>query len=270
MNTENLLSQLDTLYRASDISQAETLLLQTISNCRQLNDKSGLLICYNELLGLYRVTGRAESGAELADQALTLITEMNLIGTTQHGTLLLNAATVNRVAGHLEKALKLYQLAEEILILNGQETSYYMASLYNNMSQLYQDLGKYEKALEFQKKALFLIQSLSDSSSEIATTQVNISYTYMALDQLEHASEVLEQAALFYHRPEGNADSHYGAFLAALGQLAFQKKNYASAMQWYEKALKTEQTRYGENDACRVIRANLAALNKKMNPDEED
>lgn len=264
MDTNQLLHQLDNYYRTSETEKAEVLLNHALSECERTHDHSSLLTVYNELMGLYRETGRCEQAIELTERALKLVSKLSLNGTTAHGTTLLNGATACRVSGQLERALAFYLQAETIFLKNNQGKSYLMASLYNNVSQLYQDRQEYKLALEYQQKALSLIQSFSDSASEIATTLVNMSYSYMALEQLDEATALLEQAMKYYENSSAGRDSHYGAALSAMGQLAFQKGNYHTAAHWLQKALQVEKENFGENDACRIIRTNLDHISERL------
>lgn len=264
MNTKQLLDQLDDFYHSSDTTNAETLLNHARSECEHIHDHSALLTIYNELIGLYRETGRCEQAVEITDLALKLTSDLSLNGTMEHGITLLNGATVCRSAGQLERSLAFYLQAETIFLKNNQEQSYHMASLYNNVSQLYQDRQEYELALEYQKKALTLNQTFPDSASEIATTNINMSYTYMALGRMNEASEVLEQAMNYYENPAHGHDSHYGAALSAMGQLAFYNGDYHAATHWLQKALQEETESFGENDACQIIRTNLDHIRAKL------
>lgn len=267
MNSKQLLDQLDNFYRSSDTTGAENLLNHARSECERTHDQGALLTVYNELIGLYRETGRCEQSVELTDLALKLTADLSLNGTIEHGATLLNGATACRSAGQLERSLAFYLQAETIFLKNNQEHSYYMASLYNNVSQLYQDRQEYELALEYQKKALALIRTLSENESEIATTLINMSHTYMALDRLYEASDVLKQAMDYYEAPACRHDPHYGAALSAMGQLAFYKGDYHTAAHWLQKALQKESELFGENDACRIIRTNLDYIRAKLQED---
>lgn len=264
MDTNLLLQQLDSLYNTSDISGAEALLNDALTQCRHRNESEPLLTVYNELIGLYRQTGRVISACETADHALTLITDSGLTGTMQHGITLLNAATANRCADHLEHSLAFYLHAEIIFLQNKQDHSYYMASLYNNVSQLYQDREEYESALHYQKKALALIQTFSDNDSEIAITKVNMSHSYMFLNQLNDAQLLLEEALAYFQSDSGIHDPHYGAALCALGRLSFLNGHYQMALRQLKSALEHELSSFGENDACRIIRANLDLIYGEM------
>lgn len=264
MDVTQLLERLDACYRQSDLGQAEALVMRGITECESRSDTRGLLTLYNELGGLYRVTGRAGEAAENTNKLLELIEELGIAGTVQHGATLLNGATINRVAGNQGKALRMYQEAEKIFFRQGQTQSFYMASLYNNRSQLYQDRKQYEAALEDQRRARKLLENLKDSESELATTKINMSYTLMALNRPEEAEKLLKEALEYYESGEGTADSHYGAALSALGELTYKKKKYKEALEWFEKSLERERNHFGENDACKIIRKNIAAVRVKM------
>ncbi|MFQ8842560.1 MAG: tetratricopeptide repeat protein [Clostridium fessum] len=62
------------------------------------------------------------------------------------------------MAGDVEKALSQYREAEAIFKNLGKTDGYEMASLYNNISQIYQEQEEHEKALESLDKALELIK----------------------------------------------------------------------------------------------------------------
>lgn len=111
----------------------------------------------NEMEGLYRNTGRVAQAVDMADMVLSLIAGMGLDGSIHHGTTLLNAATARRMAGDVE-ALSQYREAEAIFKNLGKTDGYEMASLYNNISQIYQEQEEHEKALESLDKALELIK----------------------------------------------------------------------------------------------------------------
>ncbi|MFR3283146.1 MAG: tetratricopeptide repeat protein [Clostridium fessum] len=56
---------------------------------------------------------------------------------------------------------------------------------------------------------------------------------------------------------------HFGSALAAAGELAWRRGNYDQAIGLLEKALMVTQSRFGESDACAVIRQNLEMIKKE-------
>ena len=57
---------------------------------------------------------------------------------------------------------------------------------------------------------------------------------------------------------------HFGSALAAAGELAWRRGNYDQAIGLLEKALMVTQSRFGESDACAVIRQNLEMIKKDI------
>ena len=245
MDTQQMFQELDHLYAQGKLDEAEE-----------------KMMC-NEMEGLYRNTGRVAQAVDMADMALSLIAGMGLDGSIHHGTTLLNAATARRMAGDVEKALSQYREAEAIFKNLGKTDGYEMASLYNNISQIYQEQEEHEKALESLDKALELIKKMENSEAEVATTHVNRALSLMALGRLDEADEELKESLTFYASPEGVQSGHFGSALAAAGELAWRRGNYDQAIGLLEKALMVTQSRFGESDACAVIRQNLEMIKKE-------
>ena len=75
--------------------------------------------------------------------------------------------------------------------------------------------------------------------------------------------EELKESLTFYASPEGVQSGHFGSALAAAGELAWRRGNYDQAIGLLEKALMVTQSRFGESDACAVIRQNLEMIKKE-------
>ena len=257
MNTREMLQKLDYFYDMGRLSDAEKLLDNCAETAIEERNYGALLTIYNEMEGLYRTTGRAVKAADISDKALELISLMGLENTTHHATTLQNGATANRVAGNSIKALDMYSQAAEIYKNLGQQSSYQMASLYNNISHIYQGQNQHQKALEYLTLALNTVSLLPENEAEIATTKVCMALSLMALDSFDDAQSHLEQALEYYESPLGSTDGHYGSALSAMGEFMWRKKDYDQAVFYYEKALDVTLNRFGENYGCKIIRDNL-------------
>ena len=264
MTIQEKLQKLDEWYAEGNLAQAEKQLKNWIGDADLEFEKEAKLTFYNELMGLYRTTGRAKQGAELAEQALSLIEELGAAGTVSHGTTLLNAATVCARAQMYDRSLELYAQAADIFGAQGLQNSYQMAGLFNNMSRIYGEKGDDEKALSFLEEALRIISAQDDCEEELATTWVNISYALMKLGRLEEADEYIRKAIIYYASPKGCRDPHYAAALAASAELETRRGNYEDALDSYEKALTETKNRFGYNDYCRLLEQNIATVKKKM------
>lgn len=262
MDTQEIFKELDSLYSQGKLAEAEEKMMSWMNEGLDTGNKSLCLMMCNEMEGLYRTTGRISQAVDMSDMALSLIAGMGLTGSIHHGTTLLNAATARRMAKDSEKALSQYQEAEKIFRDLGKEESYEMASLYNNISQLYQEREEHEKALEFLDKALHLIKKMENSEAEVATTHVNKALSLMALGRLGEADEELKESLTFYASPDGVQSAHFGSALSAAGELAWRRGNYDQALGLLEKAFMVTETRFGDNDACAVIRQNMEMIRK--------
>ena len=140
--------------------------------------------------GLLRTTGRAEDAVDVGEQALELISMMGLNETVHHATTLQNVATANRVAGNIDKAQDMYIRAAEIYRYLGYKDSYQMASLYHNLSHIQQEKNQHSTALIYLETAMDIISRLPDNEAEIATTNVCMALSYMALEKFEEAAEI--------------------------------------------------------------------------------
>jgi tetratricopeptide (TPR) repeat protein len=256
MDVGKILQELDRLLAQGQLDRAELSLREYIRQAEEKGRNGALLTLYNELEGILRTTGRAEEASETADKALSLISVMGLTGTVHHATTLLNAATASRAAGKLSRALELYEAAEGIYRRLGQENSYQMAALWNNVSQVYQERNEQEKALNFLEKAL---KNTEKYPPEAATTRVNMALSLLALGRLDEAQTQLEEAMVYYNG-DGAQNPHRAAALSAAGELAFRRGEKAQALEILQKALDITLQHFGENDACRVLRENMASI----------
>ena len=264
MTVQEKLQKLDEMYAEGNLAQAEKQLKNWIGDADLEFEKGAKLTFYNELMGLYRTTGRAKQGAELAEEALALVKELGAEGSVSHGTTLLNAATVCARAQQFDKSLGYYAQAADIFAAQGLQNSYQMAGLYNNMSRIYGEKGDDEKALSFLEEALKIVSAQEDCEEEQATTWVNISYALMTLDRREEADEYIRKAIIYYASPKGCRDPHYAAALGASAELETRRGNYEEALESYEKALKETENHYGHNDYCSMLERNIAFVKEKM------
>ena len=264
MDVRENLKLLDDLYTQGKLKQSEEYLSLWLEAALNSHNYAAALTFYNETEGLYRTTGRAVQAAEISDKALQLIETMGLNGTIHHATTLLNGATANRWANNLEKALDMYQQAADIYNKQTQKNSYLMASLYNNISHIYQQQNNHRKALKALEAALAIVMETTDNAAEIATTKVTMALSYMALNDMHAAKMCLDDASQYYNSTEGQNDGHRGSFLSALGEYFWHSKEYDNAISAYEKAIEFTYNRFGDNDGCRIIRRNLEIVRNEM------
>lgn len=263
MDVRECLRAYDALLESGRRQDAENYLKSCLEAAEAVGNKGAMLTFYNEMEGMYRTTGRAAAAAKISDRALELVRVMGLTGSMFHGTTLLNGATANRQAGNLSRALSMYQEAEQIFIRNGQENSYPMTALCNNISQVYQDLNRKEEALAYLKKALSLIRRFSQNPEDLATTYVNMGLLAVSMGDREQAKQCLKEAGDYYMGP-GKEDPHRASYFSAMGDYFTTESDWIQAEHYYNIALESSLSFFGENDACGILRKKLDVIRDRQ------
>ena len=256
MDMNHILGELDALIAAGELEHAERFLRDRLVESEG-QDGASLTLC-NELEGVLRVTGRPEEAVCFAERALALASRLGLEGSLPYATTLLNAATACRAAGKLDRSLELYRQAGAVCHGLGLEESYQAAALWNNLSQVYQEMNRHSEALECLERALEKILPLG-GAAEAATTRVNMALSLLALGRPEDADARLSEAMAYYDG-EGAGDPHRASALSAAGELAYRRGEKERAVSLLERALEALPRGYGESGARRIIRENLAAI----------
>ena len=265
MNINEKLERLDHLYAEQKLPEAEKELKYWTWEAESFDRPGEQLTLYNELEGLYRVTGRAEEASGISQKALAIIEKMGLTGTVHHATTLLNAATAHRAAGHPEEALSLYTEAQQIYENLKEEPGilYYNAALSNNLAQVYQELGQYAEAELCLKKALAIVKNIPGLESEEATTHTNLSLLYSKMGRPSEAEEEVGQALFYYRTQEGTRDNHYSSACSAAGMIAAERGSLDEAEKYFSEALGFSEKVFGDTPETRIIRNNLEEVKER-------
>lgn len=264
MNINNFFKELDSLFKTKGMKEAEEYGIRSLVEAQQSDDFASVVAIANELGGIYRVTNRIENGKQIYEVAIAALKVMGLENTEQHGTTLLNLASVYSEGKEFPEALRLYEKVIQIFKSVGLSNDYRMAALYNNISHVYDALHQEDKAVENAEKSLGIIKRLPNAQIELATTHTTLACRYMKKQRYKEAEENLFLAEQIFLRQEGKVDVHYAATLTALGELYYHKCNYNVSAQYFEKSLKHIKENYGENGAYLTVRKNLEQVYEKM------
>ena len=247
MDIQEILKQVDSLFAENKGQEAERLMLKSAAKAVDEQDDGCLLQLLNELLGYYRQTSQHENSFRIAGQAVALAEHMDLKGTLPYATTLLNVATAYRAGGRLQESLEYYLVVEELYFGLLPEDDMYIASLENNLSLLYQELGDYGKAKKCQLKALKIAEN-HHSDYEVAVTYTNLAATCAQLEEREEFHQYALRSAEIFKRL-GAVDSHYAASLATLGLYHLQRQEYDIALDFYHQAMEIVERGVGRNEA---------------------
>lgn len=271
MDLNIFFQELDLIFKKKDIKQAETFILEWMEKAQKQGDIAGILAIANELGGIYRVTSRFEEGKNAYNIALQSIKLLGLENTEQHGTTLLNLASVYAASKNNVEALNLYEQAAEIFEQAGLSNDYRLAALYNNISHVYDELNQLDKAEANAEKSLRIIEGFKDFPIERATTYTSLGCIYIKLKRYAEAERNLFTAEQIFKGEQGKLDPHYAATLSAMGELYYYMDNYILSIQYFEQALELVKINYGENMYYASICNNIAQVYDKIdNPSKKN
>ncbi len=257
MEIEGILKRVDQLYTENKSSEAEALLLDSASVALEENDEISLLQLLNELLGHYRETSEFEKAYGIAQNALLVAGNVCPEESLPYATTLLNIATVYRTGGKLEEAMEYYRRVEKIYGAILKPDSMLNASLYNNESLLFQELGNFGSAKEKLQKALAIVVQQGEQYEE-AVSRANLAGTCIQLGELEEAfQEGTKSVQLF--EEQGVRDQHLCAAYSALGSYHYLKGEYEKAAAVFYEAMEIMEQALGRNEYYRRLEENYQA-----------
>ncbi len=244
---DNLTEQIDRLFAENRGTEAEKLLEQALAEAYENQYFLDAVPILNELIGYCRETSQVERSYSYAEEVQEILQNLGLEGSLHHGTTLLNIANAYRAGGRLEDSLEKYGQVAEIYKELLAEDDMLWASLHNNISLLYQEMGRFDLAKEALLKALGIVVQKKDTIFEQAVTYTNLANTCLQLGQGEEARQYFTGAILLFEKYDIK-DTHYCAALSSLGTYYFQKKEYEKAEEYFCKAMEGIETHLGRNE----------------------
>lgn len=260
MDLNIFFKELDLIFKAGNIKKAEEFILDCMEKAQKSSDIPAILAISNELGGIYRVTSRFEEGRNAYTIAIQAIKLLNLENTEQHGTTLLNLASVYAASKNNTEALKLYEQAAGIFVNAGLSNDYRLAALYNNISHVYDELNELEQAEINAEKSIRIIETLPEFSIEAATTYTSLACIYLKQKRFTEAERNLFTAEQIFKNQKDRLDPHYAATLSAMGELYYYTGNYILSIKYFEQALEMIKNNYGQNLSYASTCRNLAQV----------
>ena len=169
-----IIEKLDSYLDRNDCDAAERHLRYWLSEADACHDMRGKLTVLNELIGLYRKTGKESECLCVISDALFLADSMDVEESITYGTTLINAATGYKAFGKAEAALPLYRKARSIYESTLDPDDGRLGGLYNNMALALTDLKEFREAEELYYKAISVMEKQENGSLEVAVTCLNL------------------------------------------------------------------------------------------------
>lgn len=263
-DTQQFLNGLDAIFdRHAAATEAGPYLEQAMVDAENAGDEAGLLTVLNETMGFYRSQGRHKDNQWIVQRALELAARMGLTTGTSEAwaTTLINCATAMRAAKQYDQAEDLYHQAQDVCRHSLAPTDRRLAALHNNLSMLYSETNRPDKAELELREALRIVEASSvnpDEDIDVASSHTNLALTLLTEHKLEGAHWHAAKALDIYKTGHLEHSAHYASALAGYAQVCFAEKRYADAVAGYRHALDVIEECYGKDtDYWRITEDNL-------------
>ncbi len=263
MNINQVLNELDELFRDHRAGEVESFLQEKIELAKDESDVGCQITLLNELIGFYRDLGKYEESISTCQIAMELLNTAGLKGSIPYATTLQNIANALRAAGQLDASMiyfnQVYELYKEQLASNDMR----YASLANNMSLLYQEMKDYENACICLEKALSIVVQHPQAIIEVATTHTNLATSLLKLNKYEEAMEHLSYAFEIFEGGD-ERDYHYSAALSTMAEAKYRTGHLEEAIYYYREAMKEIERNIGKTENYKMVEQNLKLVYERL------
>lgn len=263
MDMEKILQELDRLFATYQMDKAEGFLENKMAQAVQAEDDGSLITLLNEMIGYLRDVSKYEKCCLYCDKLLEVLERNHMRGSIPYATSLLNISNAYRAAGKLAESMAGYKTVLLIYQSQLKDNDFRFASLYNNMSLLYQEMGDFEEACHCLEKALPIVSSYTEARIETAVTHTNLAASLLKLGRYEEAMGHLRTAFAIFEMDE-QKDFHYSGALSAMGEAQYMAGNLEESARYYRMALAEIEKNTGRSAAYEIVAQNLSAVEEKM------
>lgn len=263
LDIKSVLEGLDRLFADRESEKVESYLSEHLEGALTEGDAGSAIMIINELIGFYRDASQYDKAEAYCGKLLPFMERAGLKDTIHYGTSCLNIANAYRASGKLDESYCHYQKVFDIYEKVLDQKDFRYASLYNNLSLLYQEKKEFEKACEALEKALSIVKEYPEAAVELGVTYTNLASSYVYAGNLKKAKEASDKGlAVFQNGLE--EDYHYSAALSVAGDIHFADGAYTEAAASYEKAMLALKRHVGITHAYFRIVSNLQTTFERM------
>ena len=250
MNINEILEEYDSMFGNRSLEEIEEFLVANIQKAKDKSESGALVTLLNEIIGFCRDTTQKEKSLGYCEELLELLKSMKLEGSVDYATSLLNIANAYRAFDKAKEAVDLFYKVHEIYGKCLRPNDFGYASLYNNWSLAYQELGDFENARNMLLRALIIVDLYEDAVIPQATTRTNLAMTLLQIGTEEAYGDAVKYLgeALEIFENDGGRDFHYGAALVAMGDAYSFKKDNDNAVAFYKRGMEEIEKHVGRTD----------------------
>ena len=191
MKIEQILEEYDSMFGKNSLDEIEEYLVLQITKAAEQAELGKVVTLLNEIIGFCRDTTQKEKALKYCDELKKVLNVLKLEGSIEYATSLLNITNAYRAFGLFEESLNTY---EEVLNIYKEKLApndFRFASLYNNWSLLYQEMGDFENAKEMLLRALRIAETYEEAVMEQATTKTNLAATLLQVGKEQAYKEAM-------------------------------------------------------------------------------
>ena len=267
MEISKVLAEYDAMFGTVGLDKIEEFLVMKLKEAEEEQDFASMFTLLNESIGFYRDTTQKEKSLHDCEVLKNLLEQMKLEGRVEYAPSLLNIANAYRAFGLHEESLNLHEEVEKTYkkYLDSKDFSY--ASLYNNWSLLYQEMGDFKSAKEKLKKALSIVDLYPEAMIPQATTRTNLAVTLLQLGTKEDYRDAISylEEALEVFEKDGGKDFHYGAALVAMGDAKAYIQSFKEAARYYKRGMEELEKHVGRTQNYDRVREKYENVITKEN-----
>lgn len=209
LDIKTIIAGLDKLLYASDLTEAEKYLDRWCSRAAEVGDWRAELTLQSELMGFHRRTNDEKSALAAVNRGLEIIKEHRLGSTVSGATIILNAATTLKAYGMADRSIPMFVQACRVYSQKLDPIDYRFGGLFNNMALSYADIGEYDTAEAYFKKALAIIEHCDNPENELAVTYCNLAELYERMGRNADIEPALDTARRLLSSPTLPHDGYY-------------------------------------------------------------
>lgn len=266
-NLKNFYQELDKRFQEKDIKKTQQFLEDCVATAKEENDPEFIIAACNELGGICRVTGQIARAKELYETVTETLSQLGLIGTEHHATVLINAGDVRVTAEEWQAALYYFTQARKMLLELNLKDDYRMAALSNNISTVYARMGQFAEAERALDAAFQIIEKMPSCRGDLATTYVSLGELQVKQEKISAAKESFSKAAAIFEEA-GGQDAHYWAALAGLGKVCHLEEDFDRAEEYYMQSLRCIERDYGKNPYHTTVTKALETVRREREKNE--
>lgn len=260
INMNDFYAGLDQLYEKSNYDGAERYMTDSLRAAKDQNDINSQLPILNEYMALLRSQGRHEELLTLIPDADAVINALSIHKTAAAAATYINIAEGARQALHYDIAERYYRKTASVYadLLSPKDPR--IAALHNNISQLYLETRRAQKARAEAFAALNILKQAEDREAvirELASTYINLGDACFALQETHEGTRWLEMGIGSARRSGIMSDPRCLSALISLSETFLTEKNYDRAERYMGEALTIVNNQSPGSESSKTIQRNL-------------